>query len=219
MYSVTNAGSLGVFLHSQRSHCHVLRTGELDNTYVMFTSDNGYHIGQHRLTPGKTCGYEEDVLVSMAIRGPGIPKGKVSDVVSAHVDLVPTFFAMAGMDQHDDFDDVPMPLGEYTERPKVETVNIEMWKASYSVQKRSLEFDFSKRGPTEKAAPNTYKSIRVMGNGYSLYYSVWCKNERELYDMTVRRFLPSLCVLTGQADPYQMHNLLPDGFDSAPDLL
>lgn len=33
----------------------------LDNTYIIYTSDNGFHISQHRLTPGKRCPYEEDV--------------------------------------------------------------------------------------------------------------------------------------------------------------
>lgn len=32
---------------------------------------------------------------------------------------------------------------------------------------------------------NTYKAIRVLGPGYNLYYSVWCNNEHELYDMNV----------------------------------
>ena len=50
-------------------------TGRLDNTYVVYTSDNGFHMGQHRLFIGKTTAYEEDIRVPMAIRGPGVPKG------------------------------------------------------------------------------------------------------------------------------------------------
>ena len=45
------------------------------NTYVVYTSDNGFHMGQHRLFIGKTTAYEEDIRVPMAIRGPGVPKG------------------------------------------------------------------------------------------------------------------------------------------------
>ena len=33
---------------------------------------------------------------------------------------------------------------------------------------------------------NTYKSVRILGEGYNLYYSVWCHGEHELYDLTVR---------------------------------
>lgn len=32
---------------------------------------------------------------------------------------------------------------------------------------------------------NTYKSLRLLGEGYNLYYSVWCSNEHELYDLSV----------------------------------
>ena len=50
-------------------------TGRLDNTYVVYTSDNGFHMGQHRLFIGKTTAYEEDIRVPLAIRGPGVPEG------------------------------------------------------------------------------------------------------------------------------------------------
>jgi N-acetylglucosamine-6-sulfatase len=49
---------------------------ELDNTYIFFTSDNGYHMGQHRLTAGKWTAYEEDARVPLIVHGPGEPKGR-----------------------------------------------------------------------------------------------------------------------------------------------
>src|SRR5215208_5349638 len=51
------------------------QTGKLDNTYVVLTSDNGYHMGQHRLGLGKQSAYEEDIRVPLMIRGPGVPAG------------------------------------------------------------------------------------------------------------------------------------------------
>ena len=47
--------------------------GELDNTYIFFSSDNGFHMGQHRFTQGKETAYEEDIAVPMIVRGPGVP--------------------------------------------------------------------------------------------------------------------------------------------------
>jgi arylsulfatase A-like enzyme len=65
-------------------------------TYVIFTSDNGYMHGEHRIRSGKLEPYEEAIRVPMLIRGPGIGAGqRVADPV-ADVDLVPTIMAMAG---------------------------------------------------------------------------------------------------------------------------
>ena len=50
-------------------------SGELDNTYIFFTSDNGFHLGQHRLDAGKWTAYEEDIRVPLLVRGPGVPEG------------------------------------------------------------------------------------------------------------------------------------------------
>ena len=50
-------------------------TGDLDNTYVIFTADNGYHLGDHRLPGGKRTAYQEDTRLPFMIRGPQIPRG------------------------------------------------------------------------------------------------------------------------------------------------
>lgn len=42
-------------------------------------------------------------------------------------------------------------------------------------------------GGETKVPNNTYKSVRLLGDGYNLYYSVWCNNEHELYDLSVRQ--------------------------------
>jgi arylsulfatase A-like enzyme len=46
------------------------REGELSNTYIFFTSDNGYHMGEHRLQAGKMTPYTTDVNVPLIVRGP-----------------------------------------------------------------------------------------------------------------------------------------------------
>ncbi len=72
------------------------QSGQLDDTYFVFTSDNGFHLGQHRLPAGKQTAYEEDIHVPFVVRGPGIPaKTKVRALVG-NVDLAPTFADLAG---------------------------------------------------------------------------------------------------------------------------
>lgn len=74
----------------------LFKSGELANTYFVFTSDNGFHLGQHRLTPGKDRPFEEDMRVPLIIRGPGIPAGMVRDEMTLNVDFAPTMAEWAG---------------------------------------------------------------------------------------------------------------------------
>jgi len=72
------------------------KTGQLDNTYIVFTSDNGFHLGQHRLPPGKQTAFEEDIHVPLIVRGPGVPQGKKVDDFAMNIDFAPTFADLAG---------------------------------------------------------------------------------------------------------------------------
>ncbi|GLZ28678.1 sulfatase [Lentzea sp. NBRC 105346] len=68
-----------------------LRTaGELENTAIVFTSDNGWMQGEHRIVAGKIVPYEESLRVPLIIRGPGFPAGKRVTTLAANVDLAPT---------------------------------------------------------------------------------------------------------------------------------
>jgi arylsulfatase A-like enzyme len=64
--------------------------GELGNTYVVFTTDNGLQTGQHRLTK-KGTPYEEAAGVPLVVRGPGVPAGVVRDQLVINNDFAPTF--------------------------------------------------------------------------------------------------------------------------------
>ncbi len=72
-------------------------SGELADTLFIFTSDNGYHLGQHRLPEGKAMAYEEDIRVPFYARGPGIAAGGNDDAhLVANIDLAPTLAQIAG---------------------------------------------------------------------------------------------------------------------------
>jgi arylsulfatase A-like enzyme len=71
-------------------------SGQLANTYILFTSDNGYHMGQHRLKPGKYTAYETDIHVPLLVRGPGVPAGGTVRALTSSVDLAPTLAELAG---------------------------------------------------------------------------------------------------------------------------
>ena len=66
------------------------------DTYVVLTSDNGFHLGQHRLHYGKSTPYSSDAKVPMVVVGPGVVPGSRSQVIG-NVDLAPTFETIAGL--------------------------------------------------------------------------------------------------------------------------
>jgi N-acetylglucosamine-6-sulfatase len=70
-------------------------SGKLRNTYIVFTSDNGHLLGEHRKAQGKWSAYEEDIRVPLIVRGPGVPEGRVRPHMVLNNDLGPTFAQLA----------------------------------------------------------------------------------------------------------------------------
>ncbi|KAL4441501.1 hypothetical protein ABPG77_002005 [Micractinium sp. CCAP 211/92] len=73
-------------------------TGQLDNTYIFFTGDNGFKLGHHRV-PGKISPYENDVRLPFYARGPGVPKGLKLDHLVGNIDHAPTWLDLAGIEE------------------------------------------------------------------------------------------------------------------------
>ena len=71
--------------------------GALDNTYVVFTSDNGYHHGEHRIILSKGKPYEESIRMPLIVRGPGVQAGSSTDKLTLNTDFLPTFTDLAGV--------------------------------------------------------------------------------------------------------------------------
>ena len=165
----------------------------LENTYIIYTTDNGFHASQHRLPPGKECPFEEDIHIPLIIRGPGVPVGSTAGVVSSHTDLTPTILKLAnGGIERPDLDGSPLPIdAKSLADPSTsgEHVNVEYWGTAFLEGIYGSPFE-----DPNGASNNTYKALRLIGSDYNLLYTVWCTGEREFYDVT--------------RDPAQMHNYL-----------
>ncbi|MGI5274340.1 sulfatase family protein [Nonomuraea sp. CA-218870] len=153
-------------------------TGRLDDTYVFFTSDNGFHLGTHRLTQGKTTPFEEAIRVPLVVRGPGVPAGASVEELSATVDLAPTIAELGGAG-------VPPFAEGRSMTPLLRGVRPAAWRENVLVE-------FARPANQVSAAQTPvpgYSALRTRRHTYVLYET----GEEQLYDL--------------QADPYQLHNL------------
>jgi N-acetylglucosamine-6-sulfatase len=66
------------------------RNGQLDNTLIVFLSDNGFMHGEHRALAEKVLPYEESIRVPLVLRGPGVPRARVDHRLVANVDVTST---------------------------------------------------------------------------------------------------------------------------------
>ncbi len=173
---------------------HLAARGELKNTYIVFTSDNGYHLGQHRLRNGKAQIYEEDIRMPLIVRGPGVPAGVTRDEYALNIDFAPTFAQLGGATPTDFVDGrslVPL-LGRRRLRPRLRPQQwrddflVELWRpaAQGGDEVRALRTrDAFRSGPTP---------ARAGAPGPAIYVE-YRSGARELYDLF--------------RDPYQLESL------------
>lgn len=150
------------------------------------------------MPPGKECPYETDIHIPLIVRGPGIPAGHTAGVVSSHTDLTPTLLKIAGSDRPDlDGSPIPLSASQLASPASGEHVNVEFWGKAIPEGRYGVIGNASFPGiggESKSAVNNTYKALRVIGEDYSLLYTVWCTGEREYYDLLT--------------DPDQMTNYL-----------
>jgi N-acetylglucosamine-6-sulfatase len=163
------------------------QTGKLDNTYVVLTSDNGYHMGQHRLALGKQTAYEEDIRVPLMIRGPGLPAGVSRDEMVLNNDFAPTFADLAGLPPPASVDGRSFAsLLDRTQRNDPAS-----WRTAFEIR----NWDNKRKEASYRSITPVppYRAVRTRRYLYVEYKA----GERELYDL--------------RNDSYELHNL----YDSA----
>lgn len=179
-------------------------SNQLDNTYIFFASDNGFHLGNHRLQPGKQTPYEEDIHLPLIVRGPGIPAGKVIDHLSGNVDLAPTWAEIAGARAADFVDGRSLtPLWRSNPPPTTQ------WRQAYLIQNGGPETPPGQILVTATPAepgllePPSARNETAPGGQILKYVGIRTANytyvehatgEKELYDL--------------KADPYQLSNII-----------
>ena len=91
--------------------------GELRNTLIVYTADNGFFHGEHRIQTGKNRVYEEAIRVPLLIRGPGVPEGVTVDELAVNADVAATVLDATGAEAGRPQDGRSLiPLAEHPER-------------------------------------------------------------------------------------------------------
>lgn len=139
--------------------------GELEDTVIAFTSDNGFLYGEHRYQ-GKTLAYEESLRVPLLMRGPGITPGSVRTRTTAMIDLAPTFADLAGAEPLVPVDGESM---------------VDLATGTGSGADRTLLVQAGIRGPDRRGLGWDYRGVRT--DRYTFIY--WMQTGfAELYDRT-----------------------------------
>ena len=168
--------------------------GERENTLIVFTSDNGYNLGAHRLLH-KMAPYEESVRVPLVIAGPGIAPRK-EDRMALEIDFAPTFLELAGAA-------IPSDVDGRSLVPLFGAIPPEEWRTDFVAQ--YLSTGDSQQSVGTEMAPGyewlaslqdipSYKALRTTEYTYIEWQSFNGGIEVELYDLS--------------RDPYQVFNLL-----------
>ena len=74
---------------------------EIDNTYIIYLSDHGFHLGQWRVPCAKTLIYETDIRIPFYIRGPNITYNSTNDIIVGNVDIMPLILDIINVDNND----------------------------------------------------------------------------------------------------------------------
>jgi N-acetylglucosamine-6-sulfatase len=165
--------------------------GIADDTYVVFSSDNGYHMGEHALAPGKQTAFDTDIRVPLIVTGPRVPDGRTVSRLTQNTDLRPTFGRLAHVPFRRSLVDgqslVPFLRGHKVRR----------WRTAALVE--HLGPDTNPVDPDNQGklagAPASYDALRTADSTYVEY----ANGQHEYYDLL--------------SDPLQMHNTygrLPD---------
>ncbi|MFI6663028.1 sulfatase [Streptomyces sp. NPDC050523] len=159
------------------------KTHQEKNTYIVFGSDNGFHLGEYRLNAGKQTAFDTDVRVPLVIAGPHVAAGKTSNAQVSNIDLAPTFQKMGNAS-------VSSQVDGHSMLPLLDGGSASHWRKVNLIEHRHAKQspDDPDNHGDESLSPPSYHAIRTDSYTYVEYTS----GEKEYYDR--------------RTDPNQLHN-------------
>ncbi len=168
-----------------RIKAELVTQGVADNTYLIISADNGFHLGEHRLGAGKQTAFDTDIRVPLVVTGPGVPAGRTVNELTENIDLRPTFAALGGVPASPMIDgrDLSKLLHGGTAAEPRDTILVEHRGEAMTSKDPDVQ-------PASSGNPPTYAAIR----GPDWLYVEYITGEREYYDTV--------------ADPDQLNNVV-----------
>ena len=163
---------------------HALAANHLTrDTYVVFSSDNGLHTGEYRLTPGKLTAFDTDIHVPLVVAGPGVPVDRRTELFAQNIDLAKTFDAIAHAK--------PTPDDGVSLLPVWHGKTPATWQNAALIEHHGPTTN--PRDPDfqnfDSANPTSYEAIRTK----QFLYVEYRDGQREFYNL--------------RTDPYELHNV------------
>eukprot|EP01051_Picozoa_sp_SAG22_P026330 SAG22_NODE_8255_length_670_cov_1.150613_2_plen_160_part_01 len=150
----------------------------------MFRSDNGYHLGEHKLVFGKGQPYEPSVRLPMYVRGPGVPQGVISKLPTTHLDITATIVALAGATNGPA---TPADLDGLSFAPAL--LDSPAAAKLRATPEHWRSFSFSEFFMNDC----TWWNVRTVNSTHKFSYHYWCDGTGEVFNLL--------------ADPLQLKNL------------
>jgi N-acetylglucosamine-6-sulfatase len=159
-----------------------LTTSQVDQrTYLFFSSDNGYHMGDHNLAAGKQTAFDHDINVPLIVMGPGVPQGATIDKIVENIDLCPTFAEIAGTAP-------PPTVDGHSLLPPILGQDVADWRNVALIEHHGPDLEAMDPSDPDNedtsVAPNSYEAIRMTNAVYVEYQD----GEKEYYDLTTDPF-------------------------------
>ena len=162
-------------------------TGQQRDTYIVFSSDNGLHMGEHRLIAGKLTAFDSDIRVPLIVIGPGVPHGQTVSAMTENIDLSPTFERLGGAP-------APHSVDGHSLTGLLHGKSQAGWPREVLIEHRGP--DRAPQDPDLPIAgagnPPSYNALRTK---HSLYVE-YTDGELEYYDL--------------RSDPFELDNIAPE---------
>ena len=148
-------------------------TGHDKDTYIVFSGDNGYHMGDYSLHAGKQTAFDTDIHVPLIVIGPGVPAGKVVDAIAENIDLCATFSELGGTP-------APKTASGRSLVPFLKGADASDWRNVTLIEHHASNDPTDPDSEPGSGDPPTYEAIRLANEVYVEYAT----GETEYHDLT-----------------------------------